>query len=214
MLGWFQALMPRDERFFDLFARHAQTIVAGAEALRHMLEGGDKVAQCCQAVIAREREADRITREVMIAARRTFITPFDRGDIKDLITSMDDAIDQMQTTVKMITVFDMRTFTPRMREIGDAIVAAAALVAEAMPLLQSISNQVVRLSAISEELSQLEGRAEEIHDSGVRELYQLYGSSDPMAFVIGNEVYHNLEQVVDRFDDVADEISSVVLDHV
>jgi uncharacterized protein len=214
MLGWFQALMPRDERFFELFRRHAQTIVAGAEALRRMLEGGEAVAQCCQAVIAREREADQITREVMIAVRRTFITPFDRGDIKDLITSMDDAIDQMQTTAKVITVFDVRAFTPRMREIGDAIVASAALVAEAMPLLESISDRVVRLSAISEELSQLEGHTEEIHDNGVRELYQLHGSNDPMAFVIGSEVYHNLEQVVDRFDDVADEISSVVLDHV
>ena len=214
MLGWFQALLPRDERFLELFARHAQTIVAGADALRRMLEGGDAVTKCCQTVIAREREADQITREVMIAARRTFITPFDRGDIKDLITSMDDAIDQMQTTVKVIMVFDVRTFTPRMREIGDAIVACAALVAEAMPLLESISDRVIRLSAISEELSQLEGRTEEIHDNGVRELYQLHGSNDPMAFLIGSEVYHNLEQVVDRFDDVADQISSVVLDHV
>jgi len=214
MLGWFQALLPRDERFFELFDRHARTLVAGADALRRMLDGGDAVSQCCQAVIAREREADQITREVMIAVRRTFITPFDRGDIKDLITSMDDAIDQMQTTVKVITVFDVRSFTPRMREIGDAIVASAALVAEAMPLLQSISNQVARLSAISEELSQLEGRSEEIHDNGVRELYQQHGASDVMAFVTGSEVYHNLEQVVDRFDDIADEISSVVLDHV
>jgi uncharacterized protein len=214
MLGWFQALLPRDERFFELFARHAQAIVAGAEALRRMLEGGEAVAQCCQAVIAREREADQITREVMIAVRRTFITPFDRGDIKDLITSMDDTIDQMQTTAKVITVFDVRAFTPRMREIGDAIVASAALVAEAMPLLESISDRVARLSAISEELGQLEGRTEDIRDAGVRELYQLHGANDPMAFLIGGEVYHNLEQVVDRFDDVADEISSVVLDHV
>jgi uncharacterized protein Yka (UPF0111/DUF47 family) len=83
-----------------------------------------------------------------------------------------------------------------------------------MPLLENISNNVARLSAISEELGQIEGRTDEIHDSGMRELYQLHGSHEPMAFLIGSEVYHSLEQVVDRFDDVADEISSVVLDHV
>jgi uncharacterized protein len=214
MLGWFQALLPRDERFFELFARHAKTIVAGADALRRMLEGGEAVEHCCRAVVAREHEADQITREVMIAVRRTFITPFDRGDIKDLITSMDDTIDQMQAAAQVITVFDVRAFTPRMREIGDAIVACAALVAEAMPLLESISDKVARLSAISEELGQIEGRAKETHDSGVRELYQQHGSSNVMAFLIGSEVYRNLEQVVDRFDDVADQISSVVLDHV
>src|SRR5215831_13965105 len=101
MLGWFQALLPRDQRFFELFARHAQTIVAGAEALRRMLDGGEAVAQCCQTVIAREREADQVTREVMIAVRRTFITPFDRGDIKDLITSMDFVFNETATTEKV-----------------------------------------------------------------------------------------------------------------
>lgn len=63
--------MPRDERFFDLFDRHARTIVAGA--LRRMLEGGEAVAHCCQAVIAREREADQITREVMIADAKRWL---------------------------------------------------------------------------------------------------------------------------------------------
>ncbi len=51
--------------------------------------------------------------------RRTFITPFDRGDITDLITSLDDAIDQMQKTAKAITLFELRRFEPQMREMGD-----------------------------------------------------------------------------------------------
>jgi Protein of unknown function DUF47 len=100
MLGWFRALMPKEERFFDLFTRHAQVTLAAAEALRALLKGGDNVPQCCREITKRENEADEITREVLTALRRTFITPLDRGDIKDLITSMDDAIDQMnQTTV-------------------------------------------------------------------------------------------------------------------
>ncbi|CAN0494228.1 unnamed protein product, partial [Phaeothamnion confervicola] len=98
MLGWFHALMPKEERFFDLFAQHSRTVVAGAEALRSMLDGGETVPQHYRAVMDRENEADIITREVLIAVRRTFITPFDRGDITDLITSMDNTIDQMQKT--------------------------------------------------------------------------------------------------------------------
>src|SRR4029077_14624706 len=93
MLGWFRALMPREERFFELFTRHAQVTLAGAEALRALLKGDD-VQQCCREITKRENEADEITREILTALRRSFITPLDRGDIKDLITSMDDAIDQ------------------------------------------------------------------------------------------------------------------------
>jgi len=94
MLGWFRALMPKEERFFDLFTRHARITLAAAEALRALLKGDDDVLRCCKEITRRENEADEITREVMTALRKTFITPLDRGDIKDLITSMDDSIDQ------------------------------------------------------------------------------------------------------------------------
>ena len=63
----------------------------------------------------REQDADNVTRDVLIAVRRTFITPFDRGNIRDLITSMDNSIDQMQKTAKSIRLFEVTTFTPQMR---------------------------------------------------------------------------------------------------
>ena len=141
MLRWFHALMPQEERFFELFARHSDVVVAGAKALREMLEGGDAVARHYKAVMDREQDADNITREVLIAVRRSFITPFDRGDVKDLITSMDNAIDQMQKTAKTIMLFDQRTFTPQQKEMADAIVKAAVLVQEAIPLLSVDQHQ-------------------------------------------------------------------------
>src|SRR5262245_44965959 len=91
MLNWFQKILPREEKFFDLFARHSEVVVAGATALRAMLEGGEAVTLNCKTVMDREHDADNITREVLMAVRRSFITPFDRGDIKNLITSMDNA---------------------------------------------------------------------------------------------------------------------------
>ncbi len=84
MLGWFQALMPKEARFFALFEKHAAIVVAGAEALRSLLQGGDAIEAYCQQIFQRETEADDVTREVLVAVRRTFITPFDRTDIQDL----------------------------------------------------------------------------------------------------------------------------------
>ncbi len=83
MLRWFRAFLPKEERFFDLFDRHAQTCVQGALALQEMLRGGDETPVFCQRVNQFENDADNITREVLTAVRRTFITPFDRGDIKN-----------------------------------------------------------------------------------------------------------------------------------
>ena len=213
MLEWFRKLLPKEERFFELFARHSEAVVAGAEALRAMLEGGDAIPHYYQVVMDREQDADVVTREVLITVRRTFITPFDRGNIKDLITSMDNSIDQMQKTAKSILLFDVTLFTPQMKEMADDIVKCAKLVREAMPLLSAITREAGRLSAITEQISALEGRADEMHDTGLKELYQASIAS-PMGFFVGNEVYDHLEKVVDRFDDVGNEIHGIVIDHV
>lgn len=214
MMRWFHALMPKEERFFELFARHSQAVLAGAEALRAMMEGGDAISRNCQTVMDREHDADDATREVLIAVRRTFITPFDRGSIRDLITAMDNAIDQMQKTAKTVILFDFTEFTPHMKQMGDAIVKSAQLVQEAVPLLNKISTHAVRISTLTEQLSALEGRADELHDIGLKELYQAHAKSDAMGFFIGNEVYDHLEKVVDRFDDVANVMHGIVIEHV
>ena len=214
MLRWFHALMPREERFFDLFARHSEAVAAGAKALRDMLEGGDAVPRHGKIVMDREHDADDVTREVLIAVRRTFITPFDRGDIKDLITAMDNAIDQMQKTAKTIMLFDQRSFTPQQKQMGDAIVTAAGLVQEAVPLLSSVNANAGRISQISERISKIEGEADDLHDIGLQELYRANLGSNSMAFFVGVEVYDHLEKVVDRFDDVANEIHGIVLENV
>src|ERR1700759_908249 len=138
MLRWFRNLLPKEERFFEQFARHSQTVVKGAEALQGMLRGGEETPVFCQRVNQFENDADGITREVLTAVRRTFITPFDRGDIKNLITSMDDAIDQMQQTAKAVLLFEVREFEPLMREMGTLVVECSDLVTRALPLLQSI----------------------------------------------------------------------------
>jgi predicted phosphate transport protein (TIGR00153 family) len=215
MLRWFHALLPKEERFFELFAQHSRIVVAGAEALRGMLEGGDAVARHYPTVLDREHDADDVTREVLIAVRRSFITPFDRSDVKDLITSMDNAIDQMHKTAKTIMLFDQRAFTRQQREMAEAIVTAANLVQEAIPLLSSINQHAARISSLTEQLSKIEGRADELHDEGLRELYQAnLPTNASLAFFVGVEIYDHLEKVVDRFDDVGNEIHGIMLENV
>lgn len=214
MFRWFQALMPKEERFFELFAEHSLAVLAGARALRAMLEGGPAVEPNFKIVMDREHDADNVTREVLIAVRRTFITPFDRGNIRDLITSMDNSIDQMQKAAKGIELFEQREFTAEMKEMADAIVRCAELVQEAISLLKSLNSQAGHLSDLTQQISALEGRADELHDKGLRELYRANVGRSGLAFYVGNEIYDHLEKVVDRFDDVANVLHGIVIEHV
>ena len=214
MLGWFRRLLPREERFFDLFARHSQSVVLGAEALEGMLRGGEETPVYCQRVNQFENDADQVTREVLTAVRRTFITPFDRGDIKNLITAMDDAIDQMQQTAKAVMLFEVRNFEPPMREIGSILVQCANLVGRALPLMQAMGENVTTLTALTEEITRLEGRVDDLNDIGLKELFIKHRDGNTMDFVVGAEIYKHLEKVADRFDDVANEINSIVIEQV
>lgn len=214
MLGLFRKLLPREDRFFDLFEQHSRTVMEAAEALNALLSGGPDIERHCDRIVQLENEADEITREVLLAVRRSFITPFDRGDIKDLIQSMDDAIDMMHKTVKTIRLYEQQSFDPGMQAMGAAVVEAAHLVAEAIPLLNRIGVNAQRLSTIAEEVTRVEGRSDELHEQGLKDLFKRHGSSNPMAYIIGSELYGELEKVVDRFEDVANEISGIVIENV
>jgi len=216
MLGWFKAIMPKEERFFALFVQHATIVVAGAEALGGVLKGGDEVERYCRIVSDRETDADEITRQVLTAVRRTFITPFDRTDIQDLVSSLDDAIDQMNKTAKTIMLFEVRRFDPQMQQMGDIILQAAKLVLEAMPLLASVGKNAGRLQSITEEIIRIEEQADQLHDQGRKALF-LANRNEPggvMNFMVGTELYDHLESVVDRLEDVSNEINGLVVDQL
>lgn len=212
-MRWFQALLPREDRFFGYFIDHARLLLKAAEAQRELLAGGERVGECCAAIMRYEEAADEVTRNVMLAVRRTLITPFDRSDIRDLATALDDAIDQMQKTAKSITLFGMRQFEPQMRELGDLAIQAAYLTLEAAELLHDLGKNASRLNGIAEAVTRIESRSDEVYDAGMKALFQK-SQERPMAFIAGAEVYDHLEKVIDRFEDVANGISGILLEHL
>jgi predicted phosphate transport protein (TIGR00153 family) len=214
VLRFFQAMMPREEKFFTLFNDHARTLVDGAVALRDLLEGGAGVDEACRRIVAHENHADAIAREVLLGVRRTFITPFDRGDVKELINQLDDAIDQMQKTAKAITLFEVREFELQMRQMADIILRCAELTVEAVGLLNAMQQNAARINAIAEEITRLEEQADELNDQGIKSLYHKHKGGDAMSFIVGNEIYDHLEKVVDRFEDVANRISGIIIEQV
>jgi hypothetical protein len=151
---------------------------------------------------------------VLLGVRRSFITPFDRGDIKDLIGLLDDSIDQMQKTAKAITLFEVSSFELQMRQMADIILRCAELTEEAVGLLGDMRDNQARINTIAEEITRLEEQADELNDQGIKALYLKHKNSDTMAFIVGNEIYDHLEKVVDRFEDVANRISGIVIEQV
>lgn len=214
MLRWFQALMPREDRFFRLFNRHAEIVVSGAEALRELLAGGGGMFEACSKVMEFEHRADDVAREALLLVRRSFITPFDRSDIKDLIGALDDTIDQMQKTAKAVALFEVETIEPKMAKMGDDILEAAKLTVEAVGLLAALRNNAARLNAITEDIIRLEDHSDTLNDLGIKSLFVRHRDGNAMDYIIGVEIYDHLEKVMDRFEDVAKRISGIVIEQL
>ena len=213
MFQWFQALLPKQGNFFDLFEQHAVSLTVGADALGEMLRGGEGMKAAIRTIIDEEHKADDIIREVLTTVRVTFLTPFDRSAIIGLISKMDDAIDQMKQTSSTIEIYDVTEFEPQMHEVAIMAAEAAQLTRDAVGLLRKVAYNAGRLHDLTERIVKLEGKADEVHDAGIKALYRATGDNQSMKFIVGREIYSHLERIMDRFEDVANEIQGLVIDH-
>ena len=213
MFGWFQRLLPKKGDFFGKFEAHAATLVGAAEALSNLARDDSSTQDQLKIVQDREHEADDLIREVLTAVRMTFLTPFDRGAITGLIGAMDDAIDEMLAAARAIDLYELHQLRPEMKEIVALIVEAASVTSEAIPLLRNIGRNGKRLHELTGRLVSLEGGADDVHAAGLKRAFQEYSKSDPMQFAVTREIFKNLERVTDAFEDVANEIDGIVIDH-
>ena len=153
---------------------------------------------------------------MQLALRRSFITPFDRGDIHGLINDLDDAIDQMRQTVKAISLFDVADFDPGMKKIGDLIVESARISRETLPLLRAMNaNAAADQRRRRRRSSQLEEESDHLYHAGPEgPLSQPTRKASRWTISSGSEIYSHLEKVVDCFEDVADRMSGILLEHL
>src|SRR3954447_2759765 len=137
LLRALRSLMPRDERFIERFCAHSKLIVPAAEAFRALMSGDGESAKHVAEISRLEDEADTITRETVRAIHRTMVTPFDRSQVLDLITALDDTVDLMKETGGRVLRYGV-AFTPEMQGMADCAVRAAIELRDSMPLLGSI----------------------------------------------------------------------------
>jgi predicted phosphate transport protein (TIGR00153 family) len=211
LIRLFRALMPRDERFIERFTEHSRLIVPAAVSFRALMSGdGDAEAHASE-ISRLEDEADQITRETVRAIHRTFITPFDRSQILELITALDDTIDLMKDTGRRVIRYGVE-FTAEMQGMADCAVRATTELRDAMPLLGSIDKSVERLSAMSVAVRRAEGEADELLNRGLKALFASGESAGQKLTV--EKVYDLVEAVVDRCEDVVDVIDGIVVEQV
>jgi predicted phosphate transport protein (TIGR00153 family) len=214
VFGWFQRLLPQSSDFFVMFERHSAACVAAAEALVELIEERGDRQQLVGVIRAREHEADDVIREVLVEVRQTFLTPFDRGAIIGLIGAMDDTIDEINACASAIELYEFSDFDPQMKVMSQKIVGAVKLIDEGLPLLRNITRTGRPLHEMTSRLVATEGEVDLLHAEGLKSNFaRARTSGDTVRFIVAREIYKHLEKISDAFEDVANQIDGLAVDH-
>lgn len=207
MLG---RLMPREGKFFDLFNAHADRILEGSRELAAMLGTFTELEAHAQRIDAAERAADKVTHETIALLHKTFITPFDRDQIHQLITAMDDILDLIQDVAESIALYDLRRITPEAQQLAEICQMSCERVRDTVGLLTNVK----RADAIMkncEEIDRLESDADRVMRAALSKLFR--DESDIKQVIKLRAIYDLLERITDRCEDVANVVEGIVLEN-
>ena len=210
----FARFMPQEGKFFDLFNSHAEQIVLGSQALLGLLtvlnDSDEKAAEICELIDVIENRADGITHETMRQLHKSFITPLDREEIHQLITSLDDILDLIQDVAHTVTLYDVKHVTAEAIKLGELCLSCCERVRAAVALLPSMDNGPEILK-ICHEIDQLESAADCEMRGAMSRLFR--EEPDVRELIKFKAVYELLETVTDRCEDVANIIEGIVLEN-
>ena len=207
MLG---RLMPREGNFFNLFNAHAERIIEGSRELSAMIGTFRELDAHAQRIDAAERAADKITHECITLLHRTFITPFDRDQIHQLITAMDDILDLIQDVAESVALYDLRTITPEARQLAEICHMCCERVRTVVGLLTNIKRPEAILKCC-EEIDRLESDADRVMRAALSKLFR--DESDLKQVMKLRVIYDLLESITDRCEDVANVVEGIVLEN-
>ena len=207
------AISPRNDNYFVLFNNLADSAVKGSKVLAMMSAVNDpaKFEEHFAEIRAIESEADEYTKEILISLHKTYITPFDRREIRELAMALDDIIDYMEDIPQSSKIYGHSDFTPEMVALGQILLRASEKVRDAVNMLSDMKN-AERILRTCEEISAIEGEADHVMRAGMRRLFD--EEADARKLIRSKELYDLFEMAVDSCEDVADVIHGVVLERI
>ena len=209
----FFGLIPREARFFDLFERAGDNLVEAAEILRKLMDDYGARDSYLEQLKRLEHTGDEITREVMRALNRTFITPLDREDITALVHALDDVLDKAWAGAARMQLYAVPEPTETARSLVAVLVEMTAALQRALPLLRN-RREMQRILPITEELDRLETQADDHLRAGLGTLFQDVTTVDGVVLSVKwREIYNFLEEATDVAEDAANVLEAIVLKH-
>ena len=208
LIKWF---MPKEERFHELLEKATQNLLRAAKVfseIAHASSLEDRKVKGVQ-LKALEREGDGITRQIFEALNTTFITPFDREDIRSLASDLDDILDHLESVAKYLVLFELGEAPEGLRRFGEILHSMATEIDTIRTLIWDMGNmQKIQESMVR--ISELENQGDSLYFAVISDLFKK-GCTESIEILKWKEVYEGLEEACDRCKDFTHVVGNVVI---
>jgi len=197
-------LIPRDEKFFDLFVEDGQNLLEAARKLEAMVTTYDHIDERIAEIQALEKKGDGIDDEVLRRLERSFITPFDREDIHELVTFLDDVVDGIQGAAEEFQIYGIAQPTEEARGLVGILVGQGVELLAALRKLEKGKDITPHLAMVHE----LEHQADALSRAAIGRLFR--GGFEPLEVIKVKDLYSTLEETIDAAEDAAEVIERIL----
>ena len=198
-------LTPRDDRFFPMFVEAAQNIVSATELLGEFLHVSSNRDKLAGQLRDHEHAGDAVTHRVIHELNSTFVTPFDREDIYQLITQLDDVMDAIEAAADFTVLSELETLPAEMGRQVDLLQRAARVTVDAMGRLATMDD----LASFWIEINRLENEADQVYRGLLSRLFS--GAYEALTVLKLKQVADDLEDAADAFEHVANVVQTIAV---
>jgi predicted phosphate transport protein (TIGR00153 family) len=205
----FRGILPKEVAFYDYFDQLIDIDLKASNLIHEMVEKGENLVDLARQIKELEREADKKARICTDLLHNTFITPIDRNDIFTLVKRLDDLADQINAAAFRISSYDIREVRPEAIEFSKIIHACIEELVSAVKSLKKMKHHNTMRESCKK-VHDLESQADEILRYVIPRLFQ---EGDTLALIKWKEIFERLEKAVDRCEDVASTIESILIEN-
>jgi uncharacterized protein len=198
-------LIPKDEKFFDLFIKDGEIMVESARKLEALVANYDRLEERLIEIQALEKQGDRIDDEIAARLERSFITPFDREDIHELTIHLDDVIDGIQSSAETFLIYGVKKPTEEAKQLVGIIVGQASQLLEALSKLEKNKKD---LGGNLTMIHDLEHQADGLSRAAIGRLFR--EETDALEVIKLRGLYLALEETIDAAEDAGEVIERIL----
>ena len=192
-------LLPKDPKFFELFAADGDNLASAAAALHEMVEQYDRLESRVANIQALEKRGDEIDEEVNRRLEDAFVTPFDREDIHELVSRLDDVVDGIQSVAEAFVIYGVAQPTPEAKRLAAILDGQASELAAALRKLDGLKDLEGHLAAVHT----LEKEADGVSRAAMARLFH-DETLPPIEVIKWRDLYNDLEEAIDAAEDAAE----------